>query len=103
MSITTEEKPRKGYPSNLSKKKYHEIENAYRELFSEEDATKAMQVICNVLNFDPSIGLYPKARLKEVAEKRRIAAELKGVTVHEIVHGKKAYVKKGKPLKDESM
>lgn len=91
MSSEVEEKPKKGYPSNLSKKKYHEIASAYKQMFSEEDAAKAMQVICNVLNFDPTKGTYTPEKGKRIMERRKRIQEETGISTYVLCGGKASY------------
>jgi len=48
--------------ATLSKKRYAEIRDAYQELLEKEQVDKCMEILCEVLKFDPNGKTYTKER-----------------------------------------
>ena len=59
-----------------------------------ETRLRVLDAVCKVLEYDPAQGQYSKAKLQELAEKRRSEAAARGVSTYELV--RKAYYTKNK-------
>lgn len=92
MSVAEEKKPR---TCILSKKKYKEISEKLQGYLEEETLNKVLHDFCEVMRFNPEIGLYSQERLQEIYEKRRKEAEEKGTSLY-VVSGLKQYYEKNK-------
>jgi hypothetical protein len=80
--------------SILSKKRYNEIKEICKIIIEDEDKiNKLLKSICEIMKYNPDIGLYDKTRLKELSDKRKKEAEEKGISVYESLGLNKYYEK----------
>ena len=79
----------------LSKKKYYEIEEAYVQMLGQDIAIQCLEVLKNVLNFNPEVNGYNE-RIKQNIMKSREKLKEQGVSSY-VYSGAKTFYHKHKP------
>jgi hypothetical protein len=78
--------------SVMSKKRYNEIEQTLQQLIKDPcDHALAMNKICEIMKFDPKVGVYTPEKGKQMSERRRQKAAALGISQHAVNMGKKYY------------
>jgi hypothetical protein len=67
----------------LSKKKYKELKEKFESHADKETAEILLKDVCEVLNFNPLIGLYNKEIGKKMIEYRNKKAEEAGLSLYQ--------------------
>lgn len=81
--------------SVMSKKRYREIEQALQESIKDpQELASTMKRICEIMKFDPNIGIYTPEKGKQMSERRRQKAAALGISQHAVNMGKKYYESK---------
>lgn len=75
----------------MSKKRYVEMKERLTQAFPTQDTDKVLQIICDIMKFDPDIGLYSKERLEKLAEHRKKIMNETGKSLYEVSGAKKYY------------
>jgi hypothetical protein len=70
-------------PCLLSKKKYKELRDHFANTVNDDEiVNNLLEKLCEVLKFDPELGIYNKERGKRMIEYRNKKAEEAGLTIY---------------------
>jgi len=89
MSNTENEESKRPTMSFMSKRKYVEMQQFIHASCEKEVAESICRKICEVMRFDPDVGLYSKKKVKQVTEWRERKAKELGLTVAQVRRGLK--------------
>ena len=84
----------------MSKKRFNEIKTRLENFpnVDETDKKGFMAIICDVMNFDPDVGIYTKVQLEKLATSRKKIMEETGQSMYVVTGHKKHYDKIKKTL-----